>query len=107
MENPFEALQNQLSRIESLMIQILQRELVSTQPRQEQPISIERVAELLDLSVSAVYQNRNIPRHKRDHRIRFFESEILDYIKNGPKEADLASDLITRRPYRKRRRVSS
>lgn len=84
MENPFETFSNQLARIEHLLVQVLKREAIQdSSENDEMPITIEEVAELLGLSVSAVYQNKNIPRHKRDHRVRFFKSEIMTYIKQG------------------------
>lgn len=107
MENPFEALQQQMNRMEGLMLQILKRDEYKVEKRAEKPISIEEAAKLLGLSESAVYHNKKIPRHKQGQRLRFFESEILDYIKNGPKQANPSQPLHISGQRRNRRKIVS
>lgn len=84
MTNPFEELQGQLTRIESYLLQLLRQQNAATTERAqaERPISIKEAAKILSLSVGAIYQNPDIPRHKRNNKLRFFESELLNYIKN-------------------------
>lgn len=106
MENPFEEFSKQLARIEGMLAQVLKREEPqATLADTEQPISIEKVAEMLGLSVSAVYQNKNIPRHKRDHRVRFFASEIMTYMKQGDTPT-ISQPLYTSGQRRNRRKVA-
>lgn len=110
MTNPFEAIQSQLDRLEHLVVQLLNREPAQPAGGPEEPIPIKRVAELLTISIGAVYQSKEIPRHKRNGRLLFFESEILDYIKNGPSDETVMADMAQRgaaqrRPRRNRRKI--
>ena len=78
----------------------------------ERPIKIDRVAEITGYSVSHVYRlvhEAKIPFHKRGGAgtkgaVRFYESEITDWMKNGwgfsPAEDDLhgqAEKILERR----------
>ena len=104
MCNPFEEINRRLDFMEHLLRQILSQS-TSVAPKQqeleqvENPIKVDEVARILNVSIAAVYQNKSIPRHKRNNRLRFFRSEILAYIKDQP-----SSPPIQVEPYKPRKR---
>ena len=74
-------LKNEVSEMKALLLQGLE-------PQQEtdNPLSIRDVATLTGLKVATLYgycQRREIPYHKRGHRLRFFKVEIINWIKTG------------------------
>lgn len=108
MQNPFEELQRQMNRIEGMLLQLMQQKPVGEPSSPEQPINVQRVAELLGISAGAVYQLKDIPRRKIHGRLRFFESEILNYInENSVASVAPVNDTIVRRPRRNRRAITS
>ncbi|MCG8858902.1 helix-turn-helix transcriptional regulator [Tenacibaculum finnmarkense] len=59
----------------------------TNQPQElEEPINIKEVAKLTELSVATLYgyvQRCEIPNYKKGNRLKFFKSEIIDWIKEG------------------------
>lgn len=71
--------------IERLEVLLLNK--TESQPENNNPLTIKKVAELTSLSVPTLYgyvQRNEIPYHKKGNRLYFFKSEIIeDWIKNG------------------------
>ncbi|WP_370408272.1 helix-turn-helix domain-containing protein [Tenacibaculum dicentrarchi] len=62
---------------------ILSKE-TSSQSELETPLNIKEVAKLTQLSVPTLYlyvSGRKIPHYKQGNKLRFFKSEIIDWIK--------------------------
>lgn len=66
----------------------------------ETPINIKDVSELTELSVPTLYgyvQRNELPFYKKGNRLKFFKSEIVNWIKTGRqktiKELEIDSDL--------------
>ena len=79
-------LQKGQSELKALLLQ-------RAEPQQEtdNPLSIRDVATLTGLKVATLYgycQRREIPYHKRGNRLRFFKSEIIDWIKTGKQKTN-------------------
>ncbi|MBE7686268.1 helix-turn-helix domain-containing protein [Tenacibaculum piscium] len=59
----------------------------TNQPQElEEPINIKEVAKLTELSVPTLYgyvQRNEIPHYKKGNRLKFFKSEILNWIKES------------------------
>lgn len=56
------------------------------QPKIETPVNIKVVAKLTELSIPTIYgytQRNDIPFYKVGNRLKFFPSEIIDWIKTG------------------------
>jgi len=86
MKNPFEILDNRLSNIENLLLDIKHKPKVESKHDPDNPLSIKDVAELTGLSVATLYgycQRKEIPYHKTGNRLRFFKTEIITWIKTG------------------------
>lgn len=52
----------------------------------ETPINIKDVSKLTELSIPTLYgyvQRNEIPYYKKGNRLKFFKSEIIDWIKTG------------------------
>ncbi|MRI02100.1 helix-turn-helix domain-containing protein [Kriegella sp. EG-1] len=52
----------------------------------ETPLNIKEVAKLTELSVPTLYgyvQRNEIPYYKKGNRLKFFKTEIIDWIKEG------------------------
>lgn len=75
------------SKIDSL---VLQKHTESLSP--ELPINIKRAAQILGLAKQTIYQNLEIPRHKKGGKLFFFESEILNWIKSGKRKNSFIID---------------
>ncbi|MCK8493558.1 helix-turn-helix domain-containing protein [Spirosoma sp. RP8] len=100
MDNPFEALQKQLNQLQHMVGQLLAKPDVA-QPSTELPIAFDAACRILMMSESAAYQNMSkIPHYKRHGKLYFFESELLDYIRNKS-----TSTTIDGKPARSRRQA--
>jgi excisionase family DNA binding protein len=59
---------------------------VNPQTEIEPPLNIKEVSKLTELSVPTLYgyvQRYEIPYYKKGNRLKFFKSEIIDWIKEG------------------------
>jgi predicted DNA-binding transcriptional regulator AlpA len=68
-------------RLESLL-----KSKANPQTEIEVPINIKGVSILTELSVPTLYsyaQRNKIPYYKKGNRLKFFKSEIIDWIKEG------------------------
>uniref|UniRef100_UPI0040488D11 helix-turn-helix domain-containing protein n=1 Tax=Mariniflexile sp. TaxID=1979402 RepID=UPI0040488D11 len=66
----------------------------------ETPLNIKEVSKLTELSVPTLYgyvQRNEIPFYKKGNRLKFFKSEIIDWIKTGKqktlKELEAEADM--------------
>jgi len=89
MKNPFKIFDKRLRYIERLLIDLNDKSEKKTQPEIEMPISINEVAKLTSLTKSTIYvyvQRNFIPFYKKGSRLKFFKSEIIEWIKTGKKK---------------------
>jgi len=69
-------------RLEALLL----KKLENQQPEIEPPLNIKEVSKLTELSVPTLYgyvQRNEMPYYKKGNRLKFFKSEIIDWIKEG------------------------
>ena len=72
----------------------------NAQPEIETPLNIKEVSKLTELSVPTLYgyvQRNEIPFYKKGNRLKFFKTEIIDWIKTGKqktlKELEAEADM--------------
>ena len=74
-------LTNEISELKKLLLEKSDSKIESNNP-----LKIKEVAKLTSLTVSTLYgyvQRCEIPFHKKNNRLYFFKSEIIDWIKTG------------------------
>ncbi len=89
MNNPFETIEERLSRIEILLINMKFQTGDSINPGSDSPLTITQAAELLNLTTPTIYgliHKRIIPHNKKGKRLYFLKSELLDWVKSGRKK---------------------
>ncbi|WP_299394241.1 helix-turn-helix domain-containing protein [uncultured Gelidibacter sp.] len=84
----FENLPNAVAELQKGQSEILALLLnkAEQQPEIEAPINIKDVSKLTELSIPTLYsyvQRNDIPYYKKGNRLKFFKSEIIDWIKTG------------------------
>jgi predicted DNA-binding transcriptional regulator AlpA len=106
MQNPFSELDQRLTSIESILLE-LQASL--SRPKVDAsrlPINIDRVSALSNLAKPTIYGlvgAKKIPHAKQGKKLYFFEDEIIDWIRQGKRktlteiEAEAAAHLENRR----------
>lgn len=101
MDNPFEAINLQLRQLQATFDLLAQRlNVVSNAP--ERPITMEEAAKILMMAPQTIYHNIDkIPHHKRNGRLYFFESELIDYIRTGSEKP--AKTLLHTRPAKRKK----
>ena len=87
MTNPFEVIEERLSNIESLILDL------KKQPQQAEPIqppekllTIQEAAKFLNLTVPTIYSKVSkgeLPVMKRSKRLYFSSIELMEYLKDG------------------------
>lgn len=85
MTNPFETIEERLSRIEILLINI-KFQAGNTGTQTDELLTIGQAAELLSLTTPTLYglvHKHAIPYSKKSKRLYFSKSELLDWIKSG------------------------
>jgi excisionase family DNA binding protein len=85
MTNPFETIEERLSRIEILLINI-KFQAGDTGTQSDELLTIGQAAELLSITTPTVYglvHKHAIPYSKKGKRLYFSKSELLDWIKSG------------------------
>ncbi len=87
MQNPFELIDERLSRIENKLEFILnQLSDLETKPESDEFYTVQETAQFLKLSVPSIYgltHKMQIPVHKRGKRLYFLKSDLVDYLKKG------------------------
>lgn len=97
MNNPFENLDKRLSNIENLLLDIKHEPQHKSQPESDNPLNIKDVSELTGYTKPTIYgycQRNEIPHNKKNGRLFFFKSEIIEWIKTGKQKTlkELQSD---------------
>lgn len=87
MNNPFEIIEERLSKIETLILNL------KNQPQQfapsgttEQLLTIQEAATFLNLTVPTIYSKVSkgeLPFMKRGKRLHFSSTELMQYLKDG------------------------
>jgi excisionase family DNA binding protein len=87
MQNPFELIDERLSRIENKLEFILnQLSDLETKPESDVFYTVQETAQFLKLSVPTIYDiihKMEIPVHKRGKRVYFLKSDLIEYLKKG------------------------
>lgn len=89
MSNPFEALGEQLNRIETLLVELLyvcQRDSPPAISKEENTGGIMLAMEITQLKKRTIYNlvnKRMIPHSKKGKRLYFDEKELREWIKSG------------------------
>ncbi|MEI7725325.1 MAG: helix-turn-helix domain-containing protein [Bacteroidota bacterium] len=85
MINPFELIENRLSNIETLLLN-LKATPTPTSLKDELPINIDeacRVTGYAKPSIYSKFSRRGIPGYRRGQKLYFYRSELLEWIKSG------------------------
>jgi predicted DNA-binding transcriptional regulator AlpA len=86
--NPFESIENRLSNIESLLINLNQQPATPTQPDPDRWMNLQELCEYLPdhpkpQTVYSWVSNKVIPVNKGSKHLRFLKSEIDLWLKSG------------------------
>lgn len=101
MDNPFEAINQQLRQLQATIDLLAQRPNVATNAP-ERPITIQEASAVLLMATKTIYMNIDtIPHHKRHGKLYFFESELIDYIRTGSENS--AKTLLHTRPAKRQK----
>lgn len=93
MNNPFEAIENRLNTIESLLLDIKHsspKEEQTNEPKDEL-LTVQEAAQFLKLTVPTIYSkvSRNeLPVMKKGKRLYFSQKELLEYLQTGRKKTN-------------------
>lgn len=92
------AVTNLTNEVRELKALLLNKD--KAQPEIETPLNIKEVSKLTELSVPTLYgyvQRNEIPFYKMGNRLKFFKTEIIDWIKTGKqktlKELEAEADM--------------
>lgn len=88
MNNPFEIIETRLSNIEDLILDLkdLSRKPTLVLSDDKDPKDINEIAKLTGYKPKTIYEfcrKNTIPYHKKNGRLFFFKSEIIDWIQLG------------------------
>ncbi len=90
---PFEKTQQDVAEVKQDLkeLKALLNEKAKKQPQTDYPKSIDEISELTGYTKPTLYgycQKNTIPHHKKNGRLFFFTSEIIDWIKQGKKKTN-------------------
>lgn len=89
MNNPFEIIEERLSKIESLILSLKNESNQGNEKEQpEQLLTVQQAADFLNLSVPTVYSKVSrgeLPVMKRGKKLHFSSTELMQYLKDGRK----------------------
>jgi excisionase family DNA binding protein len=88
MINPFQVIEQKLSNIETLLLDIKHQSATVETDHPDQLLTIQQAAEFLRLSVPTLYSKcskSEIPYMKRSKRLYFSREQLTEYIKSGRK----------------------
>ena len=92
MENPFETIAGSLNRLENLLVDLSKNhKKPEQQVNPEKLLTVQEVAELLNLSVPTIYSKVSkgeLPVMKCGKRLYFSNLEILNYLKQSRKKTN-------------------
>lgn len=92
MNNPFETIEARLNNIENLLLDLKHKPAPAPPEKtaQDELLTIQQTAELLNLSVPTIYglvHRRSIPVMKKTKRLYFSKQSIMDWIKSGRRKS--------------------
>ncbi len=98
MKNPFEIIDERLSNIESLLLDIKHKPVRQTPnaESEDQLLNVQETAKFLDLTVPTIYSKASrgeLPFMKRSKRIYFSKKDLMDYLREGRRKT---SDELSR-----------
>ncbi len=88
MNNPFEALEQRLSRVENLLIDLKNQPKQESAESSEKLLSVKEAAEFLRLQPPTIYakvHRGELPFMKESKRVYFLKSDLLKFIKDNRK----------------------
>lgn len=88
MNNPFEVIEERLSSIENLILDLKQPAKVEPTEQPEQLLTVQEAAKFLNLTVPTIYSKvskGDLPVMKRSKRLYFSSTELMEYLKEGRK----------------------
>lgn len=89
MNNPFEAIEERLIHIETLLLNLNKpTKEQPTQTPKEELLNVEATAKFLNLSTATIYSKVSrgeLPVMKRGKRLYFSNTELMDYLREGRK----------------------
>ncbi|SFZ90354.1 DNA binding domain-containing protein, excisionase family [Flaviramulus basaltis] len=95
LPNVVATLANEVRELKALLLN-----KAGAKPEIETPLNIREVSTLTELSVPTLYgyvQRNEIPFYKKGNRLKFFKTEIIDWIKTGKqktlKELEAEADM--------------
>lgn len=100
---PFEQTQRDVAEVKKDFKELLVflQIMVENQAQEDDPKSIEEIVKLTGYTKPTIYgycQKNKIPHHKKNGRLFFFKSEIIDWIKEGKQkttqEVEADADLL-------------
>lgn len=97
MSNPFETIDNRLTSIESLLLDIKlskPESNINKKVDQDEILNVRQASEFLGLAVPTIYSltsNRILPHSKRGKKLYFNKSELLAWVQSGKRKT--TSDL--------------
>jgi len=99
MSNPFEAIENRLSGIEKMILD-LRKDSHLPKENSDELLSVEGAAEFLRLTTPTIYSKVSrgeLPFMKRSKRLYFSKTELMDYVKGGRQQtnAEIESEANT------------
>jgi excisionase family DNA binding protein len=105
MNNPFEPINERLSNIEALLLELKNTPRNSEVTEKDELLTVEETAKFLSLSVPTVYgliSKGELPVMKRSKRCYFSKVELLAYLKAGRKRTLAETKLIAEQLTKKR-----
>src|SRR5687767_7140561 len=106
MTNPFETIDNRLSNIENLLLDLKHNPLKDkSQPEADELLTVQGAAKFLSVAVSTVYaliSKGEIPVMKRSKRCYFLKADLINFLKEGRKKtnseiADTADQFLIKK----------
>jgi len=89
MNNPFEIIEERLSKIESLILSLKnESNQIKEKVQPEQLLTVQEAADFLNLSVPTVYSKVSrgeLPVMKRGKKLHFSNTELMQYLRDGRK----------------------
>jgi len=101
MENPFVTIQNDLTTIKLLLLDIQnQKPLSLNKTPDDHILNVNEAGEFVGLKTPTVYSlvsQRKIPFSKNGKKLMFLKSELLQWVKDGRRATTVELDLIASR----------
>lgn len=107
MNNPFEIIEERLSKIESLILSLKNESNHAKEKEQpEQLFTVQQAANFLNLSVPTIYSKVSrgeLPVMKRGKKLHFSNTELMQYLRDGRKLTNSEIEIEAQNYLQKRR----